>query len=321
MDATDQTEYLMKPVLLTGLALMAGVILFAPAPSHAADTLTFGTYNIHSGIPAGHNQMTYYPSAADARNIADVLTTMGASIVALQEVRNLSPAPEVFHLATPPNLPLLIAGLLDMNYAYISTMDAGHPMKENRTYGEWGNETQWTNNGAPHGEYGNALLSKYPMGQPTTIKLPLGDADAQTKGDEPRAALRSEIREVPGLGTIVVYSTHFQHNNGRTRKAQMQHLLEVAKADATTATVFLMGDFNHTPHPGEPDLLSMVKQAGFHDLAKDYADDTGTTLAPTIDSGIRIDYVFASKPLKVTDVKVLDTNVSDHYPLAVTIKP
>ena len=155
------------------------------------------------------------------------------------------------------------------------------------------------------------------------MKLPLGDAEARAKdnGDEPRTALRAEISGVPGLGDMVVYSTHFQHNNGQTRLAQMKALLEAAKLDAAKAPVLLMGDFNHTPHPGEPDLLGLVKEAGFHDLAAEYSAETGKPLQATIDMGIRIDYVFSSRKLKVTDVRVLETKVSDHYALAVTTAP
>jgi len=51
-------------------------------------TLTLATYNIHSGIPFGHNALNYTVSPRDIHNIADVLTTAGADIIALQEVRN-----------------------------------------------------------------------------------------------------------------------------------------------------------------------------------------------------------------------------------------
>jgi endonuclease/exonuclease/phosphatase family metal-dependent hydrolase len=160
------------------------------------------------------------------------------------------------------------------------------------------------------------------MSEPTLIALPRGNAEAIKVGDDPLNAVRVELSEVPGLGQDIVYGTHLQHNNGATREAQMKALLEHAKADATTATVFIMGDMNHTPHPGEPDLLGMVKAAGFHDLAAEYAAANGVDPAATMHVSvlrIRIDYVFCSKPVDVTGVKVLHTDVSDHYPLAVTI--
>lgn len=307
---------------------LAFAALFISAAASAADTsstITLTSYNIHSGVPDGQSGSVYFATPADMANVADVLTTTGASIIALQEVRNLwtRPGAEGPNPCTP-DLALLLAGHMKMNYAFGSTCDAKPGLPENREYRQWGTFDQWTNNGAPHGEYGNAVLSKYSMSEPQILKLPLGDAEAQKRGDEPRNAVRVELSDVPGLGKVIVYGTHFQHNNGATREAQMKYLLEHARQDATTATVFLMGDFNHSPHPGEPDLLGMVKAAGFHDLAADYAAANKTQPLPTINEGLiglRIDYIFCSKPLKVSDVKVLHTNVSDHFPLAVTVQP
>lgn len=306
------------------LTLAALLTLGAAATNTlSAEPVTLATYNIHSAVPNGKSNQNYFAGPDDLRNVKDVLTTAGAHIIALQEVRNQWEAPDNFSPEpAAPNMPLLLARYLGMNYAYASTLDARPGFFENRKYREWGNGWQWTNNGAQLGKYGNAVLSKFGMGMPETINLPLGDAGAV--GDEARNALRVEIKDVPSLGNVVVYGTHFQHNNGHTREKQMRHLLEVARADTSTATVFLMGDFNHTPHKGEPELLEIVKQAGFHDLAAEFAEGRGEKPHHTMMHGItpiRIDYIFASRPLKVKDVVVLQTDVSDHLPLAITVEP
>lgn len=311
----------MKRFILSTLA----VLLCSSLSAQSSASLTIASYNIHSGIPAGHGQANYYPGASDIRNIADVLTTTGASIIALQEVRNLSEPPERLKgQALAPNIAQELAAILGMNYAFASTLDTVTGYPENRGYTEWGTRDQWTNNAAPHGEYGNAILSKFDMSSPTLIKLPRGDAEGQKKGDEPRNATRVVIPNVPGLGKTIVYGTHLQHNNGVTREAQMKEILSHAKTDMADATIFIMGDMNHFPHPGEPDILGLVKEAGFHDLAAEFAASKNTTPPPTMGEGlvkIRIDYIFCSRPLKVQDVQVLQTEVSDHFPLAITVTP
>ena len=290
-----------------------------------ATSLTLTTYNIHSGIPDGYNRLNYTQSPRDLHNISDIFTTAGAEIIAMQEVSNQWNRPKRGKPdAQSLNMPQHIATILNMNYAFGSTLDATSGYPENRGYLEWGNVDKWTNNGADHGEYGNAILSKYNFAAPPTIvKLPRGDAEALKNMDEARNAVRVELTDVPGLGPVVIYSSHLQHNNGQTREAQMTELLKTAKADTTTATVFIMGDMNHFPHKGEPDLLGMVKEAGFHDLAAEFATKTGTEPANTMGGGkkaIRIDYIFCSKPLDVSDVQVFDTKVSDHFPLTVRLK-
>jgi endonuclease/exonuclease/phosphatase family metal-dependent hydrolase len=299
----------------------------------SSGTLSLTTYNIHGAVPDGKSGMSYWPQISDLGNVADVLTTAGADIIALQEVRNMwSDPPNAKPDQYPINMPQYLATLLKMDYAFGSGLDFVPRFRENRDYLEWGSWDNWTNNGARHGEYGNAILSKYPLETPPQlIKLPRGtDEEAQKLGDEPRLALRAELKDpIPGLGRVIVYATHFQHNNEKTRRKQIRKLVERATKDLqptsadTTATVFLMGDFNHNPMPGKDPFLAVPAQAGFHDLAADFAKDTGTTPHHTAsfkNKPIRIDYIFCSRPVKVLDVKVLETTVSDHLPLTVTVE-
>ncbi len=312
--------------LFLAAATITGAITTVDAAT-TTSSLTITSYNIHSAIPNERSNSEYVPGCENLANIVDVLTTCGAEIIGLQEVRNTWTLPVKGKIACPLNFPVVLANQMNMNFAYGSALDSESGYPENRGYIEWGQPDHWTNNDAKHGEYGNAVLTKFPLaGQPQIVALPKGnDEMAKQKGDEPRIALRVELKdELPGFGPIVVYNTHFQHNNGNTRRLQMEHLLRLGKADASTATVFLMGDFNHYPHEGEPDLLGMVKAAGFHDLAADYAAKTGTKPAATMQEAHRperIDYIFCSKPVNVTNVTVLKSQVSDHLPVTVTVEP
>lgn len=329
-------------------AVILSVGLMFPASicsAQAADTLTLTTYNIHSAIPDGHNGSNYWPTVSDLQNVADVLTSAGAQVIGLQEVRNLWDSSQSPHENQHPiNFPLYLAGLLNMEYAFGSGLevipgrlnpDGGNRIvRENRSYLEWGKAAQWTNNGARIGHYGNAILSSLPLNSPPqSIKLPRGtDAIARRLGDEPRQALRVELKEPLGsLGQVIVYNTHFQHNNPKTRQMQIEHLISHARADlepgsssrASTVTVFLMGDFNHAPLPENDTFLDTVAAAGFIDLAAEFARQTNTEPRPTIgdrEKGRRIDYIFSSRPLEILDVNVIDTRVSDHIPVTATIR-
>jgi len=300
------------------------VMVWAAAAWAEPQSLTLTTYNIHSGIPAGHSHGDYQAGLADLKNVAEVLTSEGAEIIALQEVRNKWPYPAVKMKGEAPDMALEMARLMKMNYAFGSTIMATNGYPENRDYLQWGSADKSTSSGTVRGNYGNAVLSRFTMSKPETFKLPLAAPDdAKKANDEPRNAVRVELTGVDGFGPVVVYATHFQHNNGHTRERQMKALLQAAKADATSATVFLMGDFNHSPHAGEPDLLGMVNREGFHDLAAEFSAATGAPLKPTMPGAnppTRIDYVFCSKPLKVTKTEVMETPVSDHYPLTVVVE-
>ncbi len=326
--------------LLTALMFPASV-----ASAQSTDTLTLTTYNIHSAIPDGYSNADYWPTVSDLQNVADVLTSAGAQVIGLQEVRNLWDSPQnPTENQHPINFSLYLAGLLNMEYVFGSGLEVipgrlnpdgdNRVVRENRSYLEWGTAAQWTNNGARIGHYGNAILSSLPLNSPPqSIKLPRGtDAIARRLGDEPRQALRVELKDPLGsLGQVIIYNTHFQHNNPKTRQMQIEYLISQANADlapgnssrATTVTVFLMGDFNHAPLPDNDTFLDTVMSAGFIDLAAEFARQTNTAPRPTIgdrEKGRRIDYIFSSRPVEIMDVNVIDTRVSDHIPVTATIR-
>lgn len=295
----------------------------APAAAQSPRTLTLTTYNIHSGIPFGSSSANYTPGPRDMHNIAGVLNTVQADIVALQEVRNNHPGPQADKPDHAPiNMSNFLAALMNMDYAFASSLELTPGYPENRDYLEWGNVSQWTNNGKRQGHYGNAILSRYSLaGPPQSFKLPMGGPDAP-RPDEPRVLLRAELKDpLPRLGRVVIYSTHLHHNYPKSREAQMKAVLEIARRDAESATVFILGDFNYRPDSDEADLLGMARAAGFGDLAARYAAETGTEPETTIlgRRPARIDYIFCNRDVKITDVNVLQTEVSDHRPVTITI--
>src|SRR5690606_10171468 len=169
-----------------------------------------------------------------------------ADIVALQEVdceyglsfpgrRRTSLLNQARYLAASSGLNYYIFGS--------AQDDTGYPT-DNAGYVEWGHVDQWSNNGLPHGEVGNALLSRWPLAAPPeNIPLP---KDAR---QERRACIRAEFQVPAGDGrstsTVVVFATHLQHNNGATRFKQMEAIVQRAAAEPDDRHVFILGDLNH----------------------------------------------------------------------------
>jgi endonuclease/exonuclease/phosphatase family metal-dependent hydrolase/predicted NAD-dependent protein-ADP-ribosyltransferase YbiA (DUF1768 family) len=294
------------------------VLLALLRTASATETLTIMSYNIHGGIPNGRSSSGQPVTPRDVQNLSDVVTTSGAAIVGMQEVRcEWLQRRAVALNVQPPDIARIMAGATKMQFCFGSTVDdtAGYP--PNPGYLEWGTADQWTNNGARHGEFGNAVLTSLSVvGHAENIPLPTDP------GQEQRACLRVELSTQSG-SPILVYATHLHHADPAAREKQFRALLQRAAADASTATVFVLGDLNSHPHPGEPDLIGLAAQSGFHDLATEFAKAHGQPppmTFPADHSDRRIDYILCSRALPVLDVRTIDTTASDHLPLVTTVQ-
>lgn len=304
-----------------------GAMAQGQAPAQSAGSITIATYNIHGAVPLGNTLGGYRATVADVRNVADVITTTGADIIGLQEVRNMWNPPSAQPPFPPLDIALELSRFMNMQYVFGGNMMSKRGFPENREYMQWGGPGETYKTTAPLANYGNALLSRVPLKLPASIiKLPASnDERAKELGREPRNAIRVELaNELPGLGRVVVYNTHFHHNYAPTRRLQMQELLKHATKDAQNATVFIIGDLNHHRQPDKKnDLIGLAEKAGFHDLAARHAEATGKPAPGTLhgprESRRRIDYVLCSRPLQVTASSVLETPVSDHLPVIITV--
>ena len=289
--------------------------------ANATSSLTLLTYNIHAGVPLGKSSGKYAATLQDLRNIADVITTSTADIVALQEVKcdwGCS-KPETLQ-SLPADIPRVLACLTGHNFAFASTLDETPGFPGNTAYVEWGTCDQWTNNDAVHGEFGNAILSRKPMTAPAqNIALPKASTEEQ------RGCLRAEWNDAnSGFGAVVVYATHLENTTATARTSQMKAILSRASLDTTTATVFILGDFNYFPQPEEEDLIALANASGFHDLAADYSRHHSAPpdfTFPSDKPDRRIDYILCSKPLPVDYAATLNTRASDHLPLVIRVGP
>jgi len=255
---------------------------------------------------------------------ADALTSAGAALVGLQEVDC-----EFGPLFLPRrqrtsllNMPRLLAARLNMNYVFGSAQDDIRYPSDNAGYVEWGAPDKWTNNGQPHGEVGNALLTSLDLlTTPTNLALP------RREGKERRACIRAELR-LPNGGAAVVYAAHLQHDSAESRSEQMSAILDAAAKDAE-CLVFIMGDLNHDfvqrKYDASPtaDPLTQAISRGFSDLHDEYARSRGLPCEGTFPSDKpdrRIDYILANRPLQVLAASTIQTTASDHLPLVVEVE-
>ena len=154
------------------------------------------------------------------------------------------------------------------------------------------------------GPYGNALLSKIPIISAEVITIP--DPEVKT-GDlwyETRCVLKARLE-----GGITVLVTHVGLNRDEKENA-IKTILESLEDEKC----ILMGDFNLQPN--DP-LIAAVK-----DRMKDTADLFSEPLlsCPSDVPNKKIDYVFVSRDVEVTDADIPAIVASDHRPHIATVK-
>ncbi len=152
--------------------------------------------------------------------------------------------------------------------------------------------------------YGNAILSKYPIAASGNIKLPKNKL-------EPRGLIEAMI-DVEGIG-INVYVTHL----GLDAEERMKQIRFINDriAERSERTV-LMGDFNNRLDSPEMEYLS----ADFTDAAVFMSSDDRFTYSLYQEApSLRLDRIYISQDLSITDYAILPSRVSDHARVIVTI--
>jgi len=155
--------------------------------------------------------------------------------------------------------------------------------------------------------WGNAILSRYPIVEYTLHELPPHDIRLQ------RGFTVAQIDV--GNGTqLQLIATHFHDPDPDTEVRQLQSKAIIDFWDGASLTV-LLGDLNAEPDDRE---MEMLRQAGLVDAAASVGGTPGLTFS-SVELEKRIDYIWVSPDLKVTDAKVLATTASDHLPVVAII--
>lgn len=162
--------------------------------------------------------------------------------------------------------------------------------------------------------WGNAILSRYPISDVTTAYLPL-------EGTLLRRGYLGATVAAPE-GPVLFITTHLQHINdpdvhdsdpeGDLYPVHHAQLESVIHEWGGVEPAILTGDFNARPGWRQ---IEEVLAAGWADSWDDAGVGNGYT-ANAADPRHRIDYVFHTGDLVATDVGVILSQASDHFPVA-----
>ena len=157
------------------------------------------------------------------------------------------------------------------------------------------------------GDYGNAILSRFPILKAETVAIPDPETPAVADGYyETRCILRAEL-DVPGGLTVCI--SHFGLNPD-----EMDLAVETAVSQIEDSRFVLMGDFNFKPdYPGLQPLFAKLQ-----DTAK-YFDEPKLSFPSDVPDR-KIDYIFTTADLKVISADIPNIVASDHRPHTAVIR-
>lgn len=153
------------------------------------------------------------------------------------------------------------------------------------------------------GQYGVAILSKYPLLEARVTPLP-EDADPQA---EDRVIATAKVK-LPGGLVVRFGSTHLDVRSAENRDQQVRAINEMASGGATP--FIIAGDFNAMP--GSSAIAELDKA-----FTRTCLDDCEPTI-PVINPKRAIDFIAFSKssPFQVVSQKVVpERYASDHLPV------
>ena len=162
------------------------------------------------------------------------------------------------------------------------------------------------------GEYGIAVLSRWPITSGTAVPLPVDPPQPRSGGSyEPRAALIALIA-APG-GPLAVVNTHLDASgDDRWRRQEIRTVIAIVDSlRARGIPTVAGGDINSTP---ESDVQATARAAGLRDAWMTCG--TGAGLTYPADSAIkRIDYLYLTGSATCTRAAVVESRASDHRPV------
>jgi endonuclease/exonuclease/phosphatase family metal-dependent hydrolase len=264
-----------------GIPVLASAALILPlvgllgagtlGPAPETGPVRYMSYNLHQAFGTSGEM--------DVGAIAEVIDESGATVVGLQEVAR--------------------AGLLNAN------TDLVHLLGERLG---WEHAVFF---GTTDPVWGNAILSRYPLGEAERRLLPKVGTPYQ------RGYLAAPV-ETPE-GQVLFISTHLQHINDsdvhdEDPEADLypvhhEQLAVVIEEWAGRQPAVLVGDLNARPGWRQVDELL---EAGWVDSWAAAGSGDGFT-SNAADPSNRIDYVFHTPDMSTVDVAVIDSQASDHF--------
>lgn len=154
--------------------------------------------------------------------------------------------------------------------------------------------------------YGNALISRYPITTAQTLSISDPEIKKYDGYYETRCLLKAKINIGGGLNVLV---SHFGLNPDEQKNA-----VETVVANIPAERCVLMGDFNMEPD----DVILNPIIYRLYDTAHSFSSPKLSW--PSDIPTVKIDYIFTSKDLKVSDADIPAIVSSDHRPHVATIE-
>jgi endonuclease/exonuclease/phosphatase family metal-dependent hydrolase len=241
--------------------------------------VTVLVYNIHAGTDAARRD--------NLSRVAELIRGTGADLVLLQEVdRNTQ-------RSGPTDQPAALARLTGYSVAF------------GRTIGFQG------------GDYGVALLSRWPIRRDTLIPLTVTAPPGGTVDSHEQRGVLVAMVAAPG-GSLSVLDTHLDASGqDHWRVQEIAEVLRVAAGVRESGLPLLLGgDLNARPESPVHDAL---RAAGFRDAWAECGTGDAMTF-PAHAPDRRIDYLYLTGEARCLDARVLPSDASDHRPLLVRLQ-
>jgi len=166
------------------------------------------------------------------------------------------------------------------------------------------------------GQYGIAALSRRGFVFNDTVPLLVQPVQERSGGShEPRVALLATADTT--RGRLQMVNTHLDASAEESYRLQETEgmLNAVRPRVSATTPVLVGGDFNSEPASA---VVQKLRASGLRDAWTECGQGDGFTY-PADQPTKRIDYVFLTGSLRCTAAQVIDTKISDHRPLLVTL--
>ena len=166
------------------------------------------------------------------------------------------------------------------------------------------------------GEYGVAILSRWPIVSDTLFHLPVDPPQERSGGShEPRGALRADVQSPHGR--ITIFNTHIDASATDFYRLQEGRVVSalVTTARQRTPLVLLGGDLNSTP---ESAVQQELRATGLRDAHAECGIGEGLSFPWDVPVK-RIDYLYLTGQMMCRRAEILPSRVSDHRPLIVEV--
>jgi endonuclease/exonuclease/phosphatase family metal-dependent hydrolase len=167
------------------------------------------------------------------------------------------------------------------------------------------------------GQYGIATLGRFGADYLQTYPLKVLPPQKRAGGsEEPRGALVTVVPTPRGRWRAI--NTHLDPSaTDAVRRQEAADLLDVVRQQLAHGVPLIAGgDFNSTPDSA---VHQMLTAGGLRDAWAECGQGDGFTY-PADTPAKRIDYLFLTGDLHCATAQVIDTKISDHRPLLVTMK-